>query len=86
MNTEKADEEVLRSIKKLVEKITRAGRLPKTIEGLQEIYDVWNKAYKKNEPLNNCPSCRLVKFQQLKRTYDIFDLKNQFKRKKKTTK
>ena len=84
MNIDKEDKELLKSIKQLVEKITKSGSLPKTLEGLTELYAVWNKTYKRNEVLNNCPSCRLAKFTQLKRTYDLYDLKNQFKRKRKT--
>ena len=86
MNIEQADKEILKAIKKIVEKIELAGVLPKTLEGLQELYFVWNTTYKRNEKLTNCPSCRQTKFIQLKRTYDLYNLKDEFNRKKVTEK
>ena len=88
MNITNADKEILKAVKTLVEKIESTGKLPNDIEGVTELYQVWNKTYKKNERVNNCPSCRQTKFMQLKRTYDLFELKNHFKKqsvKKKST-
>lgn len=78
MNITSDDKEVLREIKAIVEKIEKTGKLPGDLESITELYGVWNKAYKKNDRPNNCPTCRQSKFLQLKRTYDLFDLKNQF--------
>ena len=81
MNIDRNDEDILKQVKAIVEKIESIGKLPTTLEGLQELYNVWNLTYKRNDKLNNCPSCRISKFKQLKVTYDLYDLKNKHKKK-----
>ena len=81
MNINDKDKDLLKRVKSIVEKISKEGKLPNTLEGITELYNVWNEAYKRNDRVNNCPSCRQTKFQQLKRTYDVYDLENQFNKK-----
>lgn len=78
MNITDQDKEALKQVKRVVEKITKAGTLPNTVEGLTEMFTVWNLVYKKNEKVTNCPTCRPKKFAQLKQTYDLFDLKDKY--------
>ena len=78
MNIETKDIEVLKECKRVVEKIVASGKLPNTIEDLQELWKVWNAVYRKNDKVTGCPTCKQQKFTQLKRTYDLYDLKDRF--------
>lgn len=86
MNITDQDINVLKAVKKCVEKIEKAGQLPNTLEGMQELWQAWNYAYKKNDKLSNCPTCKQTKFRQLKQTYDLFDLKSKYNKESKEKK
>tara|TARA_R110002153_G_scaffold189041_1_gene341862 strand:+ start:677 stop:970 length:294 start_codon:yes stop_codon:yes gene_type:complete len=78
--TEK-DEQALRQLKRVVEKIIKQGHLPNNRESIDEMFKVWNLVYKKNDKVTNCPTCRPKKFAQLKQTYDLYELSEKWNRK-----
>jgi len=78
MDITKKDEKVLRECKRVVDKFTKLGRVPITIEEMHELWDAWNSMYGKNEKLSNCPSCKDRKLNDLRRSYELFDLKGAF--------
>ena len=81
MNITDQDEQALKQVKKVVERVIKKGQLPNTLPELKEMFAVWNLVYKKNEKVTNCPSCRPKKFAQLKQTYDLFELDKKWNRK-----
>lgn len=76
MNINKDEEVILKQVKTLVESIANSGKMPNTIEGINELWRVWNLTFRKREKVSNCASCRQTKFLQLKRTYDLYKLKD----------
>ena len=78
VNITEKDKEALKRAKALVEKVKKKGDLPTTMEGVKEMYAVWNEVYKKRDKVSNCPSCRVRKFKQLKTTYELFELDKKF--------
>ena len=77
MNILPSDEQKLKETKRVVEHIIKKG-LPLTQEGMHDLWNTWNVTFKRSEKISSCPSCKRRKFQDLKKVYDLYELKNKY--------
>ncbi len=82
MNILPSDVPKLKETKRVVEHIMKDG-LPLTKEGMEDLWSTWNTTFKRREKISSCPSCKRRKFQDLKKVYDLYELKDKYNNQKK---
>ncbi len=70
----KNDRKLQARVYKIVAEIKESG-IPKTLEGLQEMYLLYNTIYGKNKKLGNCIYCRKSVAEYLEKAVLLLDIK-----------
>lgn len=69
----KTDKALRKRAYKIVKEVRKNG-IPKTLDELTEMYDVYNQVYGKRKKVNNCINCRKNVFLYLEKSVQLLDM------------